>query len=258
MSQADFTSYVSDFIPQPSMSKARDAVATQYPEANYADASARYAAVIQDSSFTCNTRQLFDAYYGKGTKIYMLQYAVGENIGDNLNLAIHSADLLPTFWNADIDFKEWLKNIVQAANQTLNPTQLSIINAYFGPASGPGLHVACRYQSYLVSHALTGNPNWGASTSGNCKQNVKWLDPTTAVMPVGLASATYVSNVFQPSPNPTLVNFENDIVDTITPNIVCDFWTNLAETYITNNTGADRDVGSLNVQNAEDYRKVEL
>ena len=61
---SDFTTYVSNFLPQATLSSARSAIASKYPSSAYTGPRARVSAVIRDSSFTCNVQQLFQAYSG--------------------------------------------------------------------------------------------------------------------------------------------------------------------------------------------------
>ena len=56
---ADFDTFVHDFMP---IATASAAIETQYSVSAYPKVRKRAAAVIADSSFTCNARQLFEAY----------------------------------------------------------------------------------------------------------------------------------------------------------------------------------------------------
>ncbi|KAL8667906.1 MAG: hypothetical protein Q9202_000371 [Teloschistes flavicans] len=95
------------------------------PASNYTTERARLKAVEQDANFVCYVRFLADAYAGKH---YNLQYAVTPGL--------HGTDLLPTFYNLNLDLGDFPVPLV--------------------PGFG-GLAQA--YQSYLTSHARTGDPN---------------------------------------------------------------------------------------------------
>lgn len=86
-------------------------------------------AFLGDSSFQCNVRYLTDAYAGK---TYNLQYAVTPGF--------HATDLLPTFYDLNLD-----------VSLLGNSIDLPLV-AGFGA-------FAQAYQSYLVSHARSGDPN---------------------------------------------------------------------------------------------------
>ncbi|MCJ1312563.1 hypothetical protein MMC25_006237 [Agyrium rufum] len=102
---------------------------------------ARVAALIGDSSFVCNTRQLFGAYSKVGIDVYMMSYS----FLSQHNSSVHGSDLLPTFYTRSMDLKFLIPN--WAIRVLVRPSMLNYSTAY---------------QSYLTSHALYGNPNKGA------------------------------------------------------------------------------------------------
>lgn len=89
----------------------------------------RVKAALRDSIFLCNVRSLSDAYHGRN---WNLQYSVPPGL--------HGSDVLPTFFNRNLN----LTLIGEITGAPLSPEFISLIEAY---------------QSYLVSHASTGNPN---------------------------------------------------------------------------------------------------
>ncbi|KAL9594897.1 MAG: hypothetical protein Q9219_006774 [cf. Caloplaca sp. 3 TL-2023] len=99
------------------------------PQRNYTTERDRLKAVLQEGSFVCNVRYLSDAYAGKN---YNLQYSVTPGL--------HATDLLPTFYNLNLDLDLFGKDV---------PFPLV-------PGFGS---FAQAYQSYLVSAARTGDPN---------------------------------------------------------------------------------------------------
>ena len=98
--------------------------------------------LIRDAAFTCNTRQLYDAYKGKA---YMMQYSFPAPLSA---LAVHASDLLPTFISSDTDVTALLRRLVK----TLKEPSLSI-------AAGVLRTLSFRYRKYLASHAVWGDPN---------------------------------------------------------------------------------------------------
>lgn len=249
MDEDDYTSYLSAFMPETSLTSAISAIETQYP-VSPTNVVAVWTNMTRDVSFTCNTRQLFDAYHSSNIPTYMMQYAVDKNHmvsinGGNQSIALHGSDLIPTFWSQDIDLPTWFNSTCNALNITCPGTlELYAIAKFFAV-------FAPQYQKHLVSHAINGNPNPQDTVS-----TFTWSTATTTVS----SSATYVANVVQASPTfigniPRLGKpFFEDIQDDQTPNTVCDFWTQLAKKYL-DPTGEDGN--GLYVQDS-DPRKVEL
>lgn len=104
--------------------------------------------MIRDSAFTCNTRQLFNAYPSIS---YMLRYSFFKKA-----LATHATDLIPTFINDESD----AKNILIANNVSSLRADLYAFVINSGVKSW--------YQDYLSSFGVYGNPNkgkkWDAQT----------------------------------------------------------------------------------------------
>lgn len=115
----------------------REAVLQRYPPSTspgvgYTDAKGRLGALIRDGTFTCNVRYIAMAYAcpncrKPSSSVYGLQYSRAPGT--------HGSDIMPTFFN---------------------PT--GTLAMLLG--SDPVLAAfATSYQSYLTSHARTGNPN---------------------------------------------------------------------------------------------------
>ncbi|KAG8533899.1 uncharacterized protein KY384_001640 [Bacidia gigantensis] len=128
------------------------AIETHYPRvmnnpgSPYATERDRLKAYIGDSSFYCNTRYLTDAYSGKN---YNLQYSVTPGL--------HATDLLPTFYNLNLD--------------------LSVFGSAVSFPLIPGFgSFAQAYQSYLTSHARSGDPNTYKKTI-NLPPAITWPKP---------------------------------------------------------------------------------
>ena len=117
------------------------------PNTNYTTEHARLKDYIGESSFQCNVRHLTDAYQGK---TYNLQYSVTPGL--------HATDLLPTFYNLNLDLNVFGTDV-----------PVPLVPGFGGLASA--------YQSYLVSHARTGNPNTYKKTL-NIPSAITWPEPS--------------------------------------------------------------------------------
>lgn len=103
------------------------------------------ATMIRDSAFTCNTRQLFNAFPSIS---YMLRYSFYEEA-----LAVHATDLIPTFMNGVID----AYNILVANDIG------KLKAAFYAGLLDAGM--SSWYQDYLSSFGVYGNPNTGAQSN---------------------------------------------------------------------------------------------
>ena len=104
----------------------------------------RASDVIRDAMFTCNTRLLYDAYQVESdVSTYMMQYSLGNLVEPPK----HGMDLLPTFWNTHVNFTDSLHACMGIDSGTAEA--IAMLVGFFAPA----------YQSYLASHAVTGDPN---------------------------------------------------------------------------------------------------
>ena len=205
---SDFTSYVSAFLPQTSLSSARSAIASAYPSKAYKSPKARVSAVIRDSSFTCNVQQLFQAYGGI-VDTYVLSYDF-ELLIPIIQYglpAVHGTDLLPTFWNAEVDFAVFLRTLIQQ----VSGHDIGKVGAKW--LAGRYAQFSPKYQAYLAADALFGDPNKAGT------QNPPW---STAI-----AAGTSIGNVMLAQATPTATQF-SATVDLINTSGLCDFWTKLA------------------------------
>ena len=116
------------------------------PGANYTTERARLKAYIGESSFQCNARHISDAYKGK---TYNMQYSVTPGL--------HATDLLPTFYNLNLNL-----------NALGMDVPIPLVPGFGG--------LATAYQSYLVSHARTANPNTYKKTI-NIPSAITWPKP---------------------------------------------------------------------------------
>ena len=190
---AHFSAFVSEFFPTYAKSAGVNAVIeARYPPAtsaksNYSTEFDRTKALLAESSFQCNIRYLTDAYDGKN---YNIRYAVTPGL--------HGADLLPTFYDLNLD----LKALGQTAPFALIPGFGSFAQAY---------------QSYLVSHARSGDPNKYAKVL-NVPPAIHWPKP-------GNSSADVITDVL----NAGDLGF-SVVSDGQTKESVCGFWREVAAT----------------------------
>jgi carboxylesterase type B len=139
-SQGDFDKYLATFLPGDDLSSQRNEVRQQYDcNVNFGGNFTKCVQeVIQDLSFTCNTRQLLNAYPEIS---YMMEYAF-----PSADLAYHASDLIPLFMNN--------KSEARALLELLGASKLEA----FWYAESLSILVP-RYQNYLASFALGGDPN---------------------------------------------------------------------------------------------------
>lgn len=163
-----------------------DAIDARYPPvmssgSNYTLERDRLRDYIGESSFQCNSRFLTDAYDGKN---YNLQYSVTPGL--------HGTDLLPTFYNLNLDLDVFGHDV---------PFPLV-------PGFGS---FAQAYQSYLVSHARSGDPNTYKKTL-NIPPAITWPKP-------GSSKADEITSVL----NAFDLGF-SVVTDSVTSEARCDFW----------------------------------
>ena len=152
----DFNTFIQEEFPAYSQSSGVNAaIEARYPPVmsgsthNYTTEFDRVKAFLAESSFVCNVRYLTDAYNGKN---YNLQYSVTPGF--------HATDLLPTFYNLNLDL------VALAANLSIPLV--------------PGFGAfAQAYQSYLVSHARSGDPNTYKKTV-NAPPAITWPKPVSS------------------------------------------------------------------------------
>lgn len=199
--ETDVGKYISDFFPEPNLSGLKTAVLEQYPADVYlywGNARNRTAAIINDMSFTCNTRLLYDAYHNEAPT-YMMEYDVLSIYG----LALHGLDLLFLFFNPEFDMESFLE-IVLPEGLKWAAEQLAKIWITIGPL----------YQPYFTSHAIYGDPNTGKnSTAPEWKRAINDSNNVKQVMEVTEGTEGTAPYFFNP-----------DFTDIMNTNEVCDFW----------------------------------
>ena len=203
-----FDDFLSSFIPQKTLAPLRQNISNHYPSGDYKDLECpqgnqmtRVSNVIRDAVFTCNTRLLYDAYEIKsGVPTYMMQYSLFQS----LFMAVHGSDLLPTFWNSYVDYAESLHACADIPRLLI-------------PIIAPRLKTfAPPYQSYLASHAVTGDPNKNAVDEAKAH---KWQTASVSV------NGSDLTNVLNADHQDT---FFTDITDKTNSATNCDFWKGIA------------------------------
>lgn len=134
-------------IPAYAQPEVTDAIIKKYPARGILRVRDRLKNFIRDSTFTCNTRDLTEAYFGK---TYNLQYSVTPGL--------HALDLLPLFFDDDVPIEIFGKMV----NVSLLPIFKGFANAF---------------QRYAVSHAIHGDPNTNRKPV-NIPMMVNWPHPT--------------------------------------------------------------------------------
>jgi carboxylesterase type B len=207
-SQAKFDEVVLVFLPGSELSSERDAIRQQYDCAKIFNGNFTKCIleVIQDLSFTCNTRNLFNSYPEIS---YMMEYAFLFPA-----LAVHASDLIPLFMNSK--------------DEALKLLEISGIKGLEAQVYAETLtaHVAPRYQNYFASFALAGDPN-----ALPFYPTITW--------PVADGSYDKLKNVMivqAPFGQDTFVLGSDDE----NSKSKCEFWTNIAKSIV---SGAGRTSG---------------
>lgn len=187
LTDQQFNDFVDKFFPPYSKKAGVNAkIEAKYPpvmsgtNGNYSSERERNIAFQEDSSFQCNIRYLSDAYKGKN---WNLQYSATGGL--------HGVDVLPTFYN-----------------DHLSPNALPPLPPGFGP-------FAQTYQSYLVSHARTGDPNTLKKTNG-VPAAITWPHPGN--------TGDALTNVLDATPDLSFTL----ITDNLTQTSRCGFWKDVA------------------------------
>src|SRR5436190_17192338 len=147
----------------------------------------------------------------------MLQY----DFLASLNIALHATDLLPTFWNIEMDTAKMFEDLL-GLNRFLAKA-IALVFDVSGYAPG--------YQSYFVSHAVSGDPN-----SARRWNTVPWYPASD--------NGQDVTNVMETQFSAFFNFFNGRTVDHINTHAACDFWIDVAFR-ITNLTVAGGEISGL-------------
>ena len=135
-----FTNFLTSVFPGDKMQKIRFFIEARYPSAGFKDQQARVRKVMQDSTFVCNSRQVYDAYKGK---TYAMSYQIPPGW--------HGSDLLPACYHQGLSVKDLFKTYLADVDDSLIEILERVIN-----------YIASRYQKYFGGHAMSGDPNMNA------------------------------------------------------------------------------------------------
>lgn len=192
-----FTEFLNLAFPGTKLQRIRDAIENHYPAAGppfFGNQQARLRKVLQDSTFVCNARQLYEAYKGK---TYIMQY--------NMPPGTHGSDLLASTWHQGVDIADLINSFVN----NLPSAVVSVIESIIVP-------FATTYQRYFAAHALYGDPN-----TLNTRNAVTWDvakdDGDTIDNALKASLLSYGDKPF--------FNIGPDLESTATN---CDFWTQVA------------------------------
>lgn len=138
-SEEAFQDFLSEVFTGSAYTKIRSEISKRYPRTAYFDQVARAAAIITDSSFTCNTRYIIDTYLSANTKVYAMDYALFRDY----NASTHAADLLSDFSSPAANYRPLLHCISHATG-----LKLAGLVWYIQGRTAP------RLQQYFTDHAI--------------------------------------------------------------------------------------------------------
>lgn len=199
---ADFDRFLTNFMTGDRYAKQRAAIRLQYPASEYFGSTGPWSRahdVIQDSSFICNTRFLYDAYHiiDPPTPTYMMAYDYGED----LQMTTHASDLLPTFFNRDVQLPAFAAFLRKYVDSTLCDFQIDL-------AWNAVKMLYPSYQGYMASFAVKGRHH--------LVDNSVWKQATIADQ-LGQVMEVSIEDMF----NGTYT----DVANTET---ICNFWRNMS------------------------------
>ncbi|CAN9427310.1 unnamed protein product [Alternaria alternata] len=137
----NFTQFLSYAFPGVELADIRGRIEKQYP-ARFFDSKQkmRMRKVLRDSTFVCNTRQIYNAFHNDST-VYSAKFEMPP--------AQHGFDMFALIWHRGIEISELLKK----ASEKIPDFLLDMFDGIW-PAFAP------RFQAYYAGHAIAGNPNW--------------------------------------------------------------------------------------------------
>lgn len=203
--------FLSEFFP--GLPIIVDNVTAQYPHRWFETSQHRVGRIIGDSSFFCNTRQVFDAYHAINTPTYNLWYGVGFSVAGFGLPAYHGTDILPSFWTDEVGFANFLSSLLKKLHPDLDFKALTNFLAAFMKAFAP------KFQKRLAAYSIYGNPDTNVHPD---VPDVKWPQATPG------RGAKLVNNVLH------ITQIEGYSYwrvrsDPKTSKTVCDFWKKIAQ-----------------------------
>ncbi|KAK3381333.1 Alpha/Beta hydrolase protein [Podospora didyma] len=137
-------------------------------KSKYASQSARVAAFLRESCFTCNLRYLTEAV--GDNKVWSMQYSVFPGT--------HGTDLIPTFFSTSFTSDTFLDDLA-----------LLMVPVLGALVAG----ISAGMQSYFASYITTGNPNTNRKIF-NIPPTVQWNHPSTKTGGDNIAGVVDVGN----------------------------------------------------------------
>ena len=199
----DFEAFLEAYLPGENMKPERDAIKNKYQcrIRFLGDYGACLRAVIRDSTFTCNTRNLFDVF---APVSYTMSYGYPSKA-----LALHGTDLLPMFMNET----QVVKFLVASGQKQLVAETYArrLVNKVTEP-----------FLRYYASFATSGEPNSMLEEGG-----VAW--------PVTNGERNKLRQVLQAG-----VNGFRLITDGQNTRNACDFWEDIARRLVNKQGGTGR------------------
>ena len=207
-SDAAVQTFLGEFFP--GLSAIVNDVIGQYPFSIFESSQRRVGRIIGDSSFFCNTRQVFDAYNAINTPTYNLWYGVGFSVAGYGLPAYHGTDVLPSFWTDEVGFANFLSSLLKKLHPDLDFKVLTKFLAGFMKAFAP------KFQRRLAAYSIYGNPDT------NVNPHVKWPQATPGW------NAELVDNVLHIT-HIEGYSYWHVRSDPKTSKTVCDFWKYIAQ-----------------------------
>ncbi|KAH8624331.1 hypothetical protein IG631_21070 [Alternaria alternata] len=139
--EEEFSEFLSYAFPGAALADIRHRIEKQYP-AKFFDSQQkmRMRKVLRDSTFVCNTRQIYNAFHNDST-VYTAKFEMPP--------AQHGFDMFALIWHRDVAVSELLKK----ASEKIPGFILDIFDQIW-PAFAP------RFQAYFAGHAVAGDPNY--------------------------------------------------------------------------------------------------
>jgi carboxylesterase type B len=138
--EEEFSEFLTYAFPGVALANIRDRIEKQYP-AKFFDSQQkmRMRKVLRDSTFVCNTRQIYNAFHNDST-VYTAKF--------ELPPAQHGFDMFALIWHRGVAVSELLKN----ASEKIPDFILDLFDNIW-----PGF--APKFQAYFAGHAVAGDPN---------------------------------------------------------------------------------------------------
>jgi len=199
--QKSFDRFLKHLFP---LADVRERIANKYPYNEYENQTLRAGYIIRDAVFICNTRVLYDAYSDK-VPTFMMQY----NFLEIFHAAVHTADLLPTFWN-----NRWKLSHFLQVQLCLGSTPAKLFAAAIsGLAKG--------FQTYFARFAVSGFAM--SELPGPAADNRLPVWKPAVSEKVGEKKLRKVLEVDFAGQE-----FHPDSIDSVNTGATCDFWRDIA------------------------------